>query len=314
MRRHNIRDTIPHVIASLFPSFKTTPVLWLLVNRKFVVFLATVCVSYPLSLYRDIGKLSRASGMALVSMFVIVFSVLVRGPGVDPSLRGSDENVFSVIQPRVFEAIGVISFAYVCHHNSLLIYGSLHTPTLDRFNTVTHVSTLLSLICCLIMSVAGYLSFTDKTEGNILNNFPATDTLINVARLCFGLNMFTTSPLEAFVCREVIETLYYPDKPFSYRRHVIVTTVLTFSTMLVSMTTCDLGIVLEITGGLSATALAYLFPAMAYYKLCTGPWYSRQKLPAAACTVFGVVVMFLSLVLALKKMWNGEGGAGKVCE
>lgn len=30
------------------------------------------------------------------------------------------------------------------------------------------------------------------------------------------------------------------------------------ATMLVAMTTCDLGIVLEITGGLSATALAYL--------------------------------------------------------
>lgn len=27
--------------------------------------------------------------------------------------------------------------------------------------------------------------------------------MINIARLCFGLNMFTTSPLEAFVCREV---------------------------------------------------------------------------------------------------------------
>lgn len=29
------------------------------------------------------------------------------------------------------------------------------------------------------------------------------DTLINVARFCFGLNMFTTLPLELFVCREV---------------------------------------------------------------------------------------------------------------
>lgn len=58
-------DTIPHVIASVFPSFKTTPVLWLLVNRKFVVFLATVFVSYPLSLYRDIAKLSRASSMGM---------------------------------------------------------------------------------------------------------------------------------------------------------------------------------------------------------------------------------------------------------
>lgn len=44
-------------------------------------------------------------------MFIIVFSVLVRGPTVDPSLRGSDENVFSVMHSRVFEAIGVISFA-----------------------------------------------------------------------------------------------------------------------------------------------------------------------------------------------------------
>lgn len=50
-------------------------------------------------------------GLALVSMFIIVFSVLVRGPTVDPSLRGSDEHVFSVMHSRVFEAIGVISFA-----------------------------------------------------------------------------------------------------------------------------------------------------------------------------------------------------------
>lgn len=39
--------------------------------------------------------------------------------------------------------------------------------------------------------------------GNILNNFPSDNTFINVARLAFGLNMFTTIPLEVFVCREV---------------------------------------------------------------------------------------------------------------
>lgn len=215
-------------------------------------------VAYPLSLYRDIAKLSHASSMALVSMFVIVISVLIKGPSVAVELKGSTNDVYSVMNSRVFEAIGVISFAYVCHHNINILYRSLHVPTLDRFNLVTHISTGLSLVCCLIMSISGYLSFTDKTQGNILNNFPTDDTMINIARLCFGLNMFTTSPLEAFVCREVIETLYFGDKPFSYRRHVIITTVITFSTMLVSLTTCDLGIVLEITGGLSATALAFL--------------------------------------------------------
>jgi sodium-coupled neutral amino acid transporter 11 len=42
------------------------------------------------------------------------------------------------------------------------------------------------------MAVSGYLVFTSKTEGNILNNFPADDLMVNIARFCFGANMSTT--------------------------------------------------------------------------------------------------------------------------
>lgn len=60
---HLAGDTIPHVIAFLLPFLATTPVLSLLVDRSFVIFAATAGVSYPLSLHRDISKLSRASGI-----------------------------------------------------------------------------------------------------------------------------------------------------------------------------------------------------------------------------------------------------------
>lgn len=172
-------------------------------SRQFIIILSTACISYPLSLYRDISKLARASGLGLIGMAIIVIAVSVEGSHVSPDLRGDPSKRFSIINGGIFQAIGVISFAFVCHHNSLLIYGSLKTPTLDRFAAVTHASTLLSLICCIILAVSGYMVFTDKTQGNILNNFPQDDTLINVARFCFGLNMFTTLPLELFVCREV---------------------------------------------------------------------------------------------------------------
>jgi hypothetical protein len=33
-----------------------------------------------------------------------------------------------------------------------------------RFAAVTHVSTSISLIACLLMAVTGYLTFTDKTQ------------------------------------------------------------------------------------------------------------------------------------------------------
>ncbi|KAJ3937497.1 MAG: amino acid transporter [Lentinula lateritia] len=306
-----IGDTIPHVIRSIFPTLYKIPVLGLLTNRQFVIFLCTTCVSYPLSLYRDIHKLSRASGLALISMVIIVASVLVEGPGVPSILKGDPSMRFSFVNAGIFQAIGVISFAFVCHHNSLLIYGSLRTPTLDRFAQVTHVSTFISLVSCCTLAVSGYVVFTDKTQGNILNNFPSNNTMINVARFCFGLNMFTTLPLELFVCREVIEDYFFPHEDFNPQRHLFFTTTILFSSMTLAMITCDLGVMLEITGGVSATALAFIFPAACYLKLSNQslPWYSRNRLPAFLCVAFGVIVMTLSLFLALKKSWTKEGEA-----
>lgn len=68
-------------------------------------------------------------------------------------------------------------------HNSLLIYGSLKKPTMDRFAKVTHYSTAISLFMCLAMGLAGLLFFGTKTQGNVLNNFPSDNIVINIARL-----------------------------------------------------------------------------------------------------------------------------------
>lgn len=77
------------------------------------------------------------------------------------------------------------SWAYpnAIDHNSLLIYGSLRKPTMDRFARVTHFSTTVSMTACLAMAVAGFLTFGDKTKGNVLNNFPADNVVVNIARL-----------------------------------------------------------------------------------------------------------------------------------
>ncbi|GJJ06060.1 hypothetical protein Clacol_000248 [Clathrus columnatus] len=311
-----IGDTIPHVILSLFPNISNIPVLSLFASRQFVIAFCTITVSYPLSLYKDIHKLSRASGLALIGMSIIVISVIVEAEKVTPELRGSSSPSvrFNFITPRITEAIGVISFAFVCHHNSLLIYGGLQTPTLDRFSFVTHISTIMSLAACLTLALPAYLVFTDKTRGNILNNFSQTDTLINVARFCFGLNMFTTFPLELSACEKVIEQYFFSHEPFNQHRHVLFTTSIAFAAMFLALITCDLGVMLEITGGVSATTLAYIFPAACYIKLLPSsvPWTSRTKLPAVLCAAFGTIVMVLSLILALGKVWTREGDA-KIC-
>ena len=113
--------------------------------------------------------------------------------------------------------------------------------------------------------------------------------------------MFTTLPLELFVCREVIEQYFFDNEPFHMQRHVFFTTAILMSSMIstspspslrfalhllthlfhpsvaVALVTCDLGVMLEITGGASATALAFIFPAACYLKL------AAPRAPLSAC-------------------------------
>ncbi|RPA80984.1 hypothetical protein BJ508DRAFT_369909 [Ascobolus immersus RN42] len=284
-----IGDTIPHVIGALFPGIGEIPVLNLLLRRRWAILVFTLSLSYPLSLYRDIAKLAKASTLALISMAVIVVTVLVQGPLMPKELKGEFNHKILTINDGIFQAIGVISFAFVCHHNSLLIYGSLRKPTLDRFAKVTHLSTGISMVMCLLMSVAGFMTFKDKTQGNVLNNFPNDNLMVNIARFCFGFNMITTLPLESFVCREVMEEFFYPDRPFSLLRHVLITTALVFSSMFFSLLTCDLGAVFELIGATSACALAYILPPLCYLRLMKGGGWRRWL--AWGVVAFGGVVL-----------------------
>ncbi|OLL22110.1 tRNA modification GTPase GTPBP3, mitochondrial [Neolecta irregularis DAH-3] len=285
-------DTFPNVLAALFPTLKTVPVLKVLVNREFMIILSTSCTSWPLSLHGDVSKLSAASGAALISMIIIIITVCLEGPIVPQPYKGVESYALFETNLDVFRAIGVISFAFVCHHNSFLIYGSLKKPTIDRFFLVTHLSTGLSLLACLVMGISGYLSFHEKTSGNILNNFPEGSEapfLVSFARLCFGFNCITTFALECLVCREVFSNIYYPTALLSKSRHFLVTTALVFFPVLISLFTSDLGIVLDITGSTSAVALAFVLPPSCYIHLSSGNWKTTpRKWPAIACVVFGL--------------------------
>ncbi|ETS77456.1 hypothetical protein PFICI_11330 [Pestalotiopsis fici W106-1] len=299
-----VGDSIPHVLEAVFPGLRTWPVLGLLADRRVVIAVFIMGVSYPLTLYRDIAKLAKASTFALISMLIILVTVVVQGALVPSEDRGSFSTPLLTVNGGIFQAIGVISFAFVCHHNSLLIYGSLKTPTIDRFARVTHYSAGVSMAACMLVALVGFLTFGDKTQGNVLNNFASDNSMVNIARLCFGLNMLTTLPLEAFVCREVMLNYWFPGEPFNMNLHLIFSSALVVSAMTISLITCDLGVVFELVGATSACALAYILPPLCYIKLSSRSW---KTYVAWVVVVFGCVVMAISLFQAVGKMITGGG-------
>ena len=237
-------------------------------------------------------------------MTVIIVTVVTQAFRVPAESKGQLRGSL-IINDGIFEAIGVISFAFVCHHNSLLIYGSLRKPTIDRFSRVTHYSTGISLVACLVMALSGYLTFGDKTLGNVLNNFPQDNLMVNIARLFFGLNMLTTLPLEAFVCREVMNEYWFADEPYHPNRHIIFTTSLVISALTLSLMTCDLAVVFELFGATSACALAFILPPLCFIKLTKKR--NAQTYMAMGVVAFGCTVLVISMIKTTTKLAMGTG-------
>lgn len=327
-----IGDTIPHVLKAFIPKSVTdsTGFGWFF-SRNVIIFLFTSCVSYPLSLNKDISKLAKASGFALFGMLIIVVLTAIRGPFVDSSLKAPLTKAEWTINYNIFQGISVISFALVCHHNTTFIYNSLKSKVKENFSKLTHIVCIISMVCCLTMAVNGLLNFGDNTKGNILNNFKSDDNWINVARFCFGLNMLTTFPLEIFVVRDVIRDIIYSYShtdseelgsshfELSKRQHFIVTTVLVFSSMSVSLFTCNLGIILELIGATSASLMAYIIPPLCYLKLNWDQidykgltsaekrsFHITKSLPTVSCALFGFLVMFISSFMSIKSAFSGS--------
>ncbi|GMM38011.1 Avt2 protein [Saccharomycopsis crataegensis] len=339
-----IGDTIPHVLQSITPSswIENNALLALILKRNTVIVLLTCFISYPLSLTDNIANLAVSSLFALINMATIILIIVIHGFTLSKETvsRYTFENPFQgyVFNPQLFQGISVISFALVCHHNTSFIYDSLRKPTLDRFTKLTHLSCFISMICCALVGVSGDLIFKDNTKGNILNNFPEDDWVINIARVCFGLNMLTTFPLEIFVVRQVMNDLINinknPEKiahqplsqtdndfdqvddleepkgeEMSYNKRFWITTLLVFVTMGASLLTCNLGATLELIGSVSASIMAFIFPVMCYMKLTD---YKSKTLKENLCgyfvIVFGVLILVISSAQTIVQAINEKGG------
>lgn len=60
-----VGDSIPHVLQAVWPGLRDMPVLGLLADRRVVIVVFTLGVSFPLTLYRDIAKVRFLSALSL---------------------------------------------------------------------------------------------------------------------------------------------------------------------------------------------------------------------------------------------------------
>ncbi|XP_057707700.1 putative sodium-coupled neutral amino acid transporter 11 [Corythoichthys intestinalis] len=156
-------------------------------NRHFVIVISTVLCTLPLSLYRNIEKLGKVSVMSIVLTVVILVIVIIRAATLGPEISPT-EDAWLFAKWNAAQAVGVMSFAFICHHNSFLIYGSLEQPTLTNWTRVTHISVGSALIISAVFALAGYVTFTGYTQVFCSTNqgvLSATPLIFILPAACF---------------------------------------------------------------------------------------------------------------------------------
>ncbi|KAJ9452380.1 Vacuolar amino acid transporter 2 [Diplonema papillatum] len=289
-----IADTVPPVLTKWFGAT-------VFQDRSLCLVVTTAGLCLPLGLLRDIGKLGKVSGLSCLAVLLLIFMIIIRLPatmkiyddawiesqghpipedraaaeeaGYTPRIQFGDG--WTILNPRVMHGLGVIMFSFVCQHASFMVYNSMREPL--YWDSVTHSGVTAALGLSLALAVVGYQGFLECTRPNVLNNFAANDEVITVARALLAMSMVFTYPIEMFVARSALNSMFF-DSPVGWARHIFFTLVIFSSTLGVALVLRpnSLGYVLGLTGGTCASFVAFIGPALAFFA------YHKQAYPNAS--------------------------------
>ncbi|GMH98572.1 hypothetical protein TrST_g7065 [Triparma strigata] len=242
-------------------------------SRALSIILCSGGVMLPLSLLKNMSNLAFTSFISCAADIVLVFIIMFCSPisetvaeaGGFFAVLGS-----SILRPgTIFSGLGAMSFAFVCHHSSFIVSESLRDSTTERWAMVTNISVGMAYTMCLFLGLFGYLGFLADTEGNILKSFVGEvgGGILTSGRVMLALTMFFTYPMESFVARHSVVCLIWGEEAaadIQRGRRMMVTVCLYLAALLLSLVLPDLGIVLELTGAISGSFLAYILPSSMY--------------------------------------------------
>ena len=295
-----VGDTLTKVFGAFIGEDPQTSSL-LILNRNFIIAVTSVTFLLPLSLYRNISRLARASLASSLSIVFIIISVFIRHFTLAPALSNTSRSIDLFNWSGVPKAAGLMVFSYTCHHNSLLLYCSMKEKTEQAWAQVTHLSISVVFISVVLLGVVGYLTFTENTQGDLLENYCYDDTLMNISRILFAITILLTGPIECFVSREVLTNIFWSDSfSFSLLYHTVITTSLVITAAIISLLTDCLGSVMELIGLYTGVPLAFIFPPLCHIFLKPGPKLAWSSIIPICVILTGSVLIISGTVLVIR--------------
>ncbi|CAI4039677.1 hypothetical protein SMKI_09G0840 [Saccharomyces mikatae IFO 1815] len=169
-------------------------------ERNFWIIASTVII-IPLCLVKKLDQLKYSSILglfALAYISVLVFShfVFELGHGELTNVLRNDICWWKIHDLKgLLSTFSIIIFAYTGSMNLFPMINELKDNSMENITSVINNSISLSTALFLIVGLSGYLTFGNKTLGNLILNYDPTSIWIVIGKFCLGLMLILSFPL-----------------------------------------------------------------------------------------------------------------------
>lgn len=292
-----IGDLMPSIIDLSFIDPQNLNTFWTLAS-------AIICV--PLSFLKNLDSLKYTSVLGLVAIgylsVLVIFHALFGD--VSSDLKGN----ITVGPPTIsgiFSTFSIIVFAFTGHQNMFSIINEARDKSIVSSTNLVNTAIAISAALFSIVGLAGYLTFGDKVNGNVILLYPNSWTT-TLGRFAIVFMVVFSFPLMIHPARISVNNIYYSAK-LNFRRkesadptessgllthhqtdaeefgetpksetHVVPLSTTTFNVITIALlilgyylavTVKSFAFVLAIVGATGSTAISFILPGLFGYKL-----------------------------------------------
>ena len=187
-------------------------------------------------------------------------------------------------------------------------WKSLSNATAQRFNKVSFSAYAILAVIYTTTMVAGYATFGDVCQGNILLNYASTDFLALLGRLATGVSIIFGFPLISNGAREGLKNASSAlgfSSLSNPQNHVLLVTCLLITTTLLSIVLTDIKLVAGLTGAVMGSSLVYICPTLIYARIVQQTYGAKSREYQVAkrnllFIPFGLFTAFMGVAMTLK--------------
>ncbi|KAK6458603.1 vacuolar amino acid transporter 7 [Scheffersomyces xylosifermentans] len=177
-------------------------------HRTFWILVSTI-ICVPLSFLKNLDSLKYTSILGLVAIFYM--SLLVIGHfliGDVPSELKGDIVLIPPTVTGIFSTFSIIVFAFTGHQNMFSIVNEARDKSLTSLTGLVNLAILISAVLFIVVGLAGYLTFGDKVNGNVILSYPNAWTT-SLGRFCIVFMVIFSFPLMIHPARISVNNIYY---------------------------------------------------------------------------------------------------------